>query len=351
MNDSPDRRHILEHTVGLWEPLRDGRLFITGGTGFFGTWLLQSLLWANEEFGLRTQAVVLSRNWRAFCEKAPHLAVDRAVSHCDGDVRDFAFPSGSFSHIIHAATEASARLNDEDPLLMLDTIVAGTRRVLDFARHCGARRLLLASSGAIYGRQPPEVSHVAEDFSGGPDPASPRSAYGEGKRMAEHLAVLYARQFGLEPTIARGFAFVGPHLSLDIHYAVGNFIRDGLHGGPIVVHGDGTPYRSYLCAADMAVWLWNILLRGQPCRPYNVGSEEAISVGALAHAVADAFRPSPPVQILQLPAPGRPAERYVPSTARARNELGLRQTVGLAEAIRRTIEHHLSEDGTQATAL
>ena len=284
----------------------------------------------------------MSRNWRAFCLKAPRLAADQAISCHQGDVRDFAFPNGRFSHIIHAATEASAKLNEEEPLLMLDTIVAGTRRSLEFARQCGARRFLLTSSGAVYGRQPADLAHVAEDYRGAPDAMDGRSSYGQGKRMAEHLCALYAGRDGIEATIARGFAFVGPLLPLDVHFAIGNFIRDGLRGGPIVVRGDGTPLRSYLYAADMAIWLWTILLRGQLCRPYNVGSEEAISIGALAQAVAGSFQPRPQVQISRSPAPGQPAEQYVPSSRRAADELNLRPTIGLQEAIRRTIDFHRS---------
>ena len=184
---SADRQYILDHTADWWEPLRGQRVLLTGGTGFFGVWLLQSFAWANQEFGLDAKAVVLSRNWEAFHQKAPWLADDPAVSCHAGDVRDFAFPAGHFSHVIHAATEASAKLNEDSPLLMLDTIVAGTRRTLEFARHCGATRFLLTSSGAVYGRQPSELTHVPEDYAGAPDPVSPRSAYGVGKRIAEHL--------------------------------------------------------------------------------------------------------------------------------------------------------------------
>ena len=294
-----DRQHVLQHTADWWEALRGQRVFVTGGTGFFGVWLLQSFAWANREFGLAAKAVVLSRNWDAFRQKAPWLADDPAISCHAGDVRDFAFPSGHFSHVIHAATEASAKLNEQSPLLMLDTIVAGTRRTLEFARHCGATRFLLTSSGAVYGRQPPELCARAGRLRRAPDPILPGSAYGVGKRIAEHLGALYAQQTDMEVMIARGFAFVGPYLPLDIHYAIGNFIRDGLRGGPIVVGGDGTPYRSYLYAADLAVWLWGILLRGRSCRPYNVGSEEAISIAALAQAVADCFHPRPEVRIMR----------------------------------------------------
>ena len=340
MLPSRDLDHVLEHTRDLWEELRGQRVFITGGTGFFGRWLLESLAWANDRLSLNASALVLSRNPDAFREKAPHLAGHPAIRFHLGDIRSFAFPEGRFSHIIHAATESSTRLNIVDPLHMFDTIVDGTRRALEFARHCGAPGFLLTSSGAVYGRQPPEMTHVPEDYSGAPDPADPRSAYGEGKRAAETLCTLFSKQYGIETRVARCFAFVGPHLSLDIHFAIGNFIRDGLKGGPIVVQGDGTPHRSYLYAADLAIWLLTILFRGERNRVYNVGSGESVSIAALAHMVAASFRPEVGVVVKGAANPGKAPERYVPSTARAKQELGLVPRISLPDAIARTIAFH-----------
>ena len=223
---------------------------------------------------------------------------------------------------------------------MLDTIVQGTQRVLDFARQCGTHKLLLTSSGAIYGRQSPTLLYLPEDHAGAPDPCDPRSAYAEGKRLAELLVTLFGRQHGIQTKIARAFAFLGPYLPLDTHFAAGNMLRDALQGGPLRVNGDGTPYRSYLYAADLAVWLWTILFRGTPGRSYNVGSEEAVSIAELAATTASLFRPQPAVVVARRPAPGVPAERYVPDCRRVREELGLRPTIGLAEALRRTAVWH-----------
>ena len=334
-----DLDHILTHTQGLWEELRGKRIFITGGTGFFGCWLLESLAWANDKLGLNAQAVVLTRNPAAFARKVPHLASHRAIRCHVGDIRDFTFPSGRFSYVIHAATEASARLNAENPLLMFETIVRGTWRALDFAVQSGTKRFLLASSGAVYGRQPPEVTHVPESYQGAPDPTNPVSAYGEGKRTAELLCALYAKHHGLEPTIARCFAFVGPYLSLDVHYAIGNFIRDALKGGPITVNGDGTLSRSYLYAADLTIWLWTVLIRGRPGAAYNVGSGRDLTIGQVASIVADCAEAGP-VVIRKQPTQNSHAERYVPDVARAKSELGLTVWVDLEEAIRRTVRHH-----------
>lgn len=334
---SADLDHILDHTRDLWEQVRGKRVFVTGGTGFFGCWLLESFCWANDHLDLRASVTVLTRNPQTFARKAPHLAAHPAIRLYVGDVRSFDFPSGEFSHVIHAATEAGAQLNGENPLLMLDTIVEGTRHTLEFARHCGTPKFLLTSSGGVYGKQPPDLTHIPEDYVGAPDPLEPRSTYGEGKRLAEHLCALHARQYGIQTKVARCFAFVGPYLPLGIHFAVGNFIRDGLRGGPIQVEGDGTPYRSYLYAADLAIWLWTILCKGESCRPFNVGAEQAISIAELAHLVATCFRPAPPVHVALQLQTGRLPERYVPSAQRAMRELNLRQTVDLQESIKRTI--------------
>jgi dTDP-glucose 4,6-dehydratase len=333
-----DLDHILDHTRELWDEMRGNRIFVTGGTGFIGCWLLESFAWANERLALGAEMVVLTRNFAAFKKKAPRLANRTDFLFQQGDVRVFDFPSRSFSHVIHAATEANAKLNNESPALMFETIVEGTWRALEFSGQCRAAKFLLTSSGAVYGTQPSTLKCVGEDFQGGPDVSNPHSAYGEGKRVSELLCAIQSRQGGLEAKIARCFAFVGPYLPLDIHFAIGNFIGDAMAGGPITIKGDGTPYRSYLYAADLAIWLWTILFRGANNRPYNVGSSEPVTIAETAAAVSRALPGNVPVNILQAPTPGVSAQRYVPDTTRAQNELGVRQWIRLDDAIRRTIQ-------------
>jgi len=332
-----DLDHILACTEGLWNELRGERIFITGGTGFFGCWLLESFAWANDRLALGARALVLTRDPDAFSKRAPHLARHPAVQCHVGDVRSFEFPDGEFSHIVHAATDASAKLLADDPSLMFDTIVEGTRHVLRLARRCRARRLLLTSSGAVYGRQPAGVAAFAEDDYHGPDPTVASSAYGEGKRAAEHLAVLESRPGGFEIKIARGFAFVGPYLPLDRHFAIGNFIRDAMRGGPVVVKSDGSAVRSYLYGSDLAVWLWTILMKGAAGRAYNVGSDRPTTIRDVATAVARLSGPAVPVIVGARPTAGSDnPDRYVPCTKRAQQELGLRATVTLDDGIVRT---------------
>lgn len=332
-----DLDYILETTHDLWEDLRSQRIFITGGTGFFGRWLLESLIWANDKQALGVKALVLTRSPAVFAKKAPHLAAHPAIKFHVGDVRSFPFPDGSFSHVIHAATEVGAKLNQEDPLLMLDVIVQGTRRTLEFARHCGAKKFLLTSSGAVYGQQPPDMTHIPEDYRGAPDTMDVGSAYGEGKRVAELLCAIYAKQYGLEAKIARCFAFVGPYLPLDGNFAIGNFIRDGIQGSPIRINGDGTCYRSYLYMADLVIWLWTILVNGTVCYPYNVGSDREITILDLANDVSRLFDLRSEILMSQKPMPGKLPERYIPSVSRAMTSLNLQLLTPLCEAINKTI--------------
>jgi len=335
-----DLDHVLEHTEPLWTGARGARIFITGGTGFVGTWITESLLWANRRLGLDLSAVLLTRNPDAFRRRSPHLAGDASVTLLTGDAASFAWPTGSFALVIHAATGHSVAPDAEHPTGTFDRDIAAMRRVLDFARAAGVRRLLFTSSGAVYGKQPPELSHVSEDYPGAPLATDTASAYGAAKRVSEYLCACYSQVYGIEAVIGRLFAFMGPHLPLDQHYAAGNFLRDALRGGPIDIAGDGTPRRSYLYAADLAIWLWTILFRGQPARLYNVGSSQEISIADLARAIGREVAPDAEIRIAQTARPGTPAARYVPSTDRAENELGLRVWIPMDESIRRSRDWH-----------
>jgi dTDP-glucose 4,6-dehydratase len=283
------------------------------------------------------EAVVLTRDPDKFRRQLPSLASAPEVALWRGDVRFFDPPPGHFDHVIHAATDTS-RAAAADPYRLLDTIVEGTRRVLNFAVDTQAESMLLVSSGAVYGTQPPSLSQVPEDYPGAPFPGDAGSTYGQGKRMAEHLATLAYTQNRLKVKIARGFAFVGPGLPLDTHFAIGNFIRDALYRDSVFIAGDGTARRSYLYAADLAVWLWTILRHGTPNRPYNVGADQDLSIVGLAEQVVEVLAPGKRIRRAAIPREDGVCSVYVPSIERARRELGLEAWTDLPTALRRTAD-------------
>ena len=297
------------------------RVFVTGGTGFFGKSILDYLR-RHPDLRAGDEWTILSREPEKFkARNAALLDQGRKIGFVAGDVRDFR-AEGRYDEIIHAATAAVTTLGDDE---MTSTVVDGTRHVLEFAKACGARKILLTSSGAVYG---PLAAPVGEDA-----PCRPVTAYGRGKLEAERLCA----ESGLDAKIARCFAFTGPYLNRDIHYAIGNFIRDCLAGEPIVIRGDGTPLRSYLYADDLAGWLFAILDRGVSGRPYNVGSPEGLSIRDLAERVRAALGAKNGIRVLGVPVPGTPPSVYVPDVSRALRELGVRVTVGLDAAVRSSI--------------
>lgn len=295
------------------------RLFITGGTGFFGKSMLDYRLRHPEWPWAKAEWVVLSRSPEQFKTANPALASQPGILFVAGDVRDFAFPEGHFDAIFLAATSAVTTMSDDE---MTSVILDGTKHVTEFAMAAGCRKVLFTSSGAVYG---PRTAPASEE-----DDCRPVTAYGKGKLEAEKILI----ESGLEAKIARCFAFVGPHLNRNIHYAIGNFIQNCLDGKPVVINGDGTPLRSYLYADDLVEWLFAILQRGESGRPYNVGSDHAVSIRELAETVRNALGSKSEIVVKGTPKVGEEPSVYVPSIERTRSELGLEVKVSLEDAIR-----------------
>ena len=126
--------------------------------------------------------------------------------------------------------------------------------------------------------------------------------------------------------------------------SIGNFIRDGIQGNPIHIRGDGTPYRSYLYAADLTIWLWTILFKGKSCQPYNVGSDVAITIGELGKLITEVLGSELDVIIDRQPMPGKGTEQYIPSIQTALLDLQLQPYIDLPTSIKKTADwyHNLS---------
>ena len=334
-----DFAQIGEQAKRSFDQLKDGHIFLTGGTGFIGTWILEAIRFVNDSQGANIQVTILTRNPENFHAKYQHLFEHPNFHYLAGDVIKLPYEklqgTTQFTHLIHAATDASAELNEVNPLQMFDTVVLGTRQILDFAVKQKISKVLYLSSGAAYGQQAPGVDFVAEDSMSAPDCLSPKNTYAEGKRASEMLCSIYGKQFGCNIVVARIFALLGPLLNLNIHFAAGNFIRDAISGNKISVSGDGRPERSYLYPSDLVVWLLAMLTHGRPGAAYNAGSEEGISIADLAKLTSNLIG-NHGYEVLGLTDSGWNPGRYVPSNQLIQDQLSVKQTVDLAEAIKRT---------------
>lgn len=292
------------------------RILITGGTGFFG----KSILDYHRRHSLGA-LTILSRSASAFMERCPDLS--EGVRFVEGDVRSFDVGNEKYDVVIHAATPARVDLPDDE---MRSIIIDGTSNAIAQAKKCNASRFMMVSSGGVYGKGFPRP--ISEE-----DTPCPCTAYGIAKLEAENMAV----ESGLYTLLPRCFAFVGKHLPQDAHFAIGNFIRDALAGHDIVINGDGSPIRSYLYADDLVEWLFAILERGESGRPYNVGSDEQISIRDLAYKVNGALDGTSEIRVLGAAVPGA-ANCYVPVVDRAKSELNVKIMVALDEAIRSSMQ-------------
>lgn len=346
--DPVDLQAAVDQARADLESMRGQHLLVTGATGFVGSWLLETAAFANRVLGLGLRVTALVAPGVDLSAETPQLVGLDGVAFVEGDVCTMEHGDlvrhhpelRSLDAVIHAAIAVDAATIQRNPMPTLDSAVEGTRRALALAQASGARRFLFLSSGAVYGQAPPSLEHFAESFRGGPDPTDPTQVYAEGKRIGEMMCACVTRAYGLETVIARLFAFVGPHLRLDRHYAVGNFMNDALSGRPIVVRSDGTAIRSYLYAGDMAAWLWALLRRGQPGRAYNVGASRAVSIGQLANEVARLAEPPVPVQIQGVASHDAPRDRYLPDLTLVKSSLAVRETVSLEDALARTMQWH-----------
>lgn len=329
-----DLAEALDRSRGAWRDLKGADVFLTGVTGFIGSWLLESLLFAEQEMSLGVKTTILVRDANVFRERFPHLASSKKIELHVGDVRAIDPPRGAFSHVIHSASAVPPKVASERPNDVVDLIERGTQRVLEAAVQARATRVLLVSSGSVYGPQPANVERIEETYTGTADPGDPAQRFGVAKRRAEQIGETFVAK-GVGVVSARVFALIGPRLPLDGQFALGQFLADAKAGRPVTMSGDGSPVRSWMYMADLVAWCWTMLAQGKN-QPYNVGSEEILTIGEAAHRVAKL--PVTPVTVLpgQEPHPGVPPSRYVPSTRRAHTELGLEAWTKFDDALART---------------
>lgn len=326
----------------VWKGLREQSLFITGGTGFVGKWLLECLLYAGRELRLGLTLTVLTRDPDRFAATSAHLATAPSVALVRGDVLDFEFPAGRFSSVIHAALPVAPPQSGSGELQRLAE--AGARRVCEFAASRGAGRLLHISSGAVYGaQQGPEP--LAEDAAW--NEADVDNDYTRAKRIAETVV---GQHWPLDVVVARCFAFIGPGLLPSSGAAAAQFIEAAANGQHIIVQGTGEAVRTYQYASDMARWLLSCLVLGASGRAYNIGSDADLTIGRLASEVTRLANTGMQAQIVGRLTPGLAGPRYVPDVRRAQAELGLTNAVNLEEGIRRTLAWRRLVLGANSTA-
>lgn len=308
-------------------PLAGSHLFLTGCTGFVGAWLLRALACLNDQ-GLAVRATVLTRDSVSFAHRNPLLATAPWLHLLTGNVTSTSFDTGPVDFIVHGASAVRPAAMHDGYVVMQDLVI-GTQRVLEHAASVGAKRVLLLSSGAVYGPLPEGATAYSEHLN---CRVSPTDAYASGKLAMEALALAHARNRGLSAVIARMFAFAGPWLP--DHLAVAQILRMMVEEELVRLSGDGKQVRSFLYGADMAVWLLALLAHGENGLICNVGSDEAHELSSLARIAVMQLAPKKAVEMGCAPAdPLR--NYYVPDIGLARSRFNLAPWSSLSTALDR----------------
>ncbi|MDB6025508.1 MAG: dTDP-glucose 4,6-dehydratase [Verrucomicrobiales bacterium] len=335
-----DAEAVVANRTHLLSSLRNSHIFITGGTGFLGTWLLELLSVLNAKHNFNIQASVLSRSALQFAEKYKHLGSRPEFRFINGDIRYLTEVPRATNYIIHAAALTDRRLFASNPTLVGEVNAVGAMRLLRAADLLDdLKQIVLVSSGLVAGPQALNVERIDENYTSGIPCNTANAIYPESKRFAESMATSFVSESKLPLVIVRPFAFLGPYQSLELPWAITDFIRDSLAGRPIKIMGDGSTVRSLMYASDYAFWTLAALSRGTPREVYNIGSPEGIHLLALAKLITQHFSPLPEI-LTKVGQSGHDATRLVPNIAKAQRDLGVQVTVSLSDAIQNTITWH-----------
>lgn len=348
-----DLKYIRLNLKEEFASLSGKNLLITGGAGFLGYYLVQSVLGWNEtaEEARRVRVTVLDNYMRGMPAWLEALRGNGHLGLLKHDITA-SMPEGGpdYDYIIHAASIASPTYYRKHPIETMDANVNGLRFLLEYCKGRAeedrpVEGFLFFSSSEVYGDPPPEHVPTPESYPGSVSCTGPRACYDESKRYGETLCVNFARQHGIPVKTARPFNNYGPGLKITDRRVLPDFARNVLAGQDIVMLSSGTPKRTFCYVADAIVGYYKVLVKGRSGEAYNIGVEEPeISMAELAERVVGiagelfgykgkVLRQVSPEKDYLVDNPNR----RCPMIAKAREHLGYRPGISLEEGLKRSL--------------
>lgn len=359
-----DLEFICDHLHDEFSHMSGKKLLITGGAGFLGYYLIQSVLAWNDRSTQtsKIELTVFDNFIRGIPKWLTDLKGNKYLHLVEHDITN-PLPNDidSFQYIIHAASIASPTYYRKYPIETMDANVNGLRLLLEYClkqkeKHHPVQGFLFYSTSEIYGNPSPENIPTPEDYNGYVSCTGPRACYDESKRFGETLCVNFSRQYGLPIKIARPFNNYGPGLKITDRRVLPDFVRDVVAGRDIVMYSDGSPTRTFCYIADAIVGYFKVLVKGRNAEAYNIGVEAPeISISDLAKNIVNLSRDifdyqgelvhrhhDDPDYLSDNPS------RRCPNIEKARTELGYRPAITLQEGLRRSLiwysDHKSAED-------
>ena len=318
-------------------PLKGQKILIAGGTGFIGKWICEMICLLNERYDFNVHLYILGRDKESFSNEVPHLVKKKFITMIEQDVRNLHELPTNVTYVIHGASSPDSRLHVSQPLRTLETIFRGTSLILDYCfRLTELKKVVYLSSNKVYGKITGNEP-MSETMNGSLDPSKFPNIYAEAKRVAESLCATYRNQHRMPIVICRPFSLLGPYQHMDKPWAVNNFIRDAILGGPIKILGDGNVTRSYLYGSDTAYWLLSALVSGEVGEVYNLGSSESVTLNELAVKVKSILSTNIEISGKSSKDEYLNPIATIPDTKKIKTSLKVRENFSLTESLERTI--------------
>ncbi len=302
------------------------RILVTGGAGFLGSHLCDSLV--SQGHSVICVDNLLTGN----LSNIEHLMPNSAFKFSKQNVSNRLQIYGDIDYVLHLASPASPIDYYKFPVETLKVGSVGTLRTLNLAREKKAK-FLLASTSEVYGD--PLQSPQTEDYKGNVSSVGPRSVYDEAKRFAEAITMTYHRIYGIDTKIVRIFNTYGPRMKKDDGRAIPTFITQALENKPVTIFGDGQQTRSFCYVSDLIEGI-NRLMLSDFIGPMNLGNPEELTILDIARKVIQLTKSSSDLTFKPLPEDD-PKQRR-PDITKAKKILGWNPIVELDAGLRETIE-------------
>jgi len=359
-----DLNYIYQNALPEFKSIAGKNLLITGGAGFLGYYLIQSVLFWNSKVDSSQwiRLTVMDNFIRGVPEWLIDLKEDKNLNLLKHDITK-PLPANlvDTQYIIHAASIASPTYYRKFPVETMDANVNGLRFLLEYAkaRQDAERQVkgfLFFSSSEIYGNPSPDFIPTPEHYPGSVSCTGPRACYDESKRYGETLCVNFVRQYNLPLKIARPFNNYGPGLKITDRRVIPDFVNDILVGKNIQMYSDGTPTRTFCYVADAIIGYYKVLIRGQKGEAYNIGvSKPEISMADLARKIVEIskaiFHYRGKVELRNSTEPDYLTDnpmRRCPDITKAQTELDYNPGISLEEGLSRSLlwyrDHHEGEE-------
>lgn len=274
-----------------WNNFNNKVILITGANGFLPAYMVETLLFLNRDILKKSpcKVLALTRNENHAKERFVDFLNDINFELVVQDVSKELLISEKIDYIIHAASPASPKYYNVDPVGVIMPNILGTKNTLDLAIKNKVDGYLYFSSGEVYG-QSINNDNITETNYGYLDPTSIRACYGESKRMGENLCVSYGHQFNIPVKIVRPFHTYGPGMKLDDGRVFADFVKNIVNNEDIEMKSDGSAVRPFCYLADAVAAYFTILLNGKNGEAYNVANpNQTISMKDLAIILINLF--------------------------------------------------------------